>query len=112
MHGRRSLLAPAAALAVVGGLAACPLILWHRVLGDILASFNLTLAYLAAELGPWLLLGVSVGLLVPVAISTGLHPEDRLYPRARRLYGIWGVVLYLLAMILLVEVYDLWRFGY
>jgi hypothetical protein len=109
---RTRLLAPASALAVVGLLAAAPLVLWHRVLGDILASFNWTLSYLAAELGPWLLLAAGVGLLVPVAISTGLHPEDRLYPRARRRYSIWGVVLYLLAMILLVELYDLWRFGY
>src|SRR5947209_4238419 len=88
--------APACALAVLVVLVAAPLIFGHRVLSDVLVSFHWTLSYLAGELGPWLLLVAGVAFLVPVAVSAGLDPESRFYPRARRVYFIWGVVLYLL----------------
>ena len=87
-----------------------PIALWHRVLGDILASFHWNASYLMGELGPWLLILASVLFLAPVAISAGRSPESRLYPRARRVYATWGVVVYLLGMGLLVQVATLWRF--
>lgn len=99
------------ALTVVVALAAAPLILWHRVFGDILDSFRWTLPHLAADLGPWLLLATGVGCLVPVALSAHGDPESRYYPRGRRAYFIWGVVLYLLGIVLVVELYDLWKYG-
>jgi hypothetical protein len=99
------------ALAVVVGLAAAPLILWHGVFGEILGSFSWTLPYLAADLGPWLLLATGVGCLIPVALSARGNPESRFYPRGRRAYFIWGVVLYLLGIVLVVELYDLWMYG-
>ena len=52
-----------------------------------------------------------MGFLLPVALSAGLHPESRLYPRRRSVYFIWGVVLYLLGIVLVLEVYNLWRYG-
>src|SRR2546423_2260600 len=96
------LVAIASALAVVGAFAAAPLILWHRVFGDILGSFRWTLSYLAVDLGPWLLLAAGVGLLLPVVFSIGLDPESRFYPRSRRSCFIWGIVLYLLGIILVI----------
>lgn len=102
--------APGSALGVVLVLVAVPLALWHRVLGDVLVSFHWSLSYAAAELGPWLLLLAGVGCLIPVAVSSGLHPESRLYPRGRRGYFTWGVVLYLLGCVLVLETYDLWSY--
>jgi hypothetical protein len=99
------------ALVVVGALAAAPLILWHRVIGDILDSFRWTPSYLTVDLGPWLLLATGVALLLPVALSAGLHPESRFHPRGRQVYFLWGVVLYLLGIVLVIQLYDLWNYS-
>lgn len=109
---RRRLAAPGAALAVVIALILAPLLLWHGVLRDVLSSFHWSLTYAVAELGPWLLLASGVACLVPVALSCGLHPESRLYPRGRRSYFVWGVVLYLLGTALVVQMYDLWSYAH
>lgn len=105
------MLAVGSALAVVAILAAVPLILWHRVFGDILGSFSFTVPYLATDLGPWLLLAAGVGCLVPVALSARGNPESRFYPRARRAYFNSGVALYLLGIVLVIELYNLWKYG-
>ena len=114
MSGQRRGPLAAAVLAgtwlIVG--AALPFALWHRVLTDELAAFHFTLSYLASELGPWCLVIGGLLFLVPVAASAGLHPESRAYPRARRAYATWGIVLYLLGLILLVEVAQLWRLSH
>jgi hypothetical protein len=109
---RARLAAPGGALAVVLLLAGVPLVLGHRVLHDVLVSFHWSLSYAFGELGPWLLMLAGVGCLVPVAISAGLDPESRLYPRARRVYFIWGVILYLLGSVLTVELYDVWAYAH
>lgn len=106
------LYAPICAFGVIALLAAIPLLLWHRVLSDVLASFHWTPVYLLGELGPWLLLVVGLGFLIPVALSAGLDPESRLYPRGRRAYFIWGVVLYLMGIAVVVQMYDLWNYSH
>jgi hypothetical protein len=103
---------PARALGTVLILTLAPLGLWHQVPSDELASFHWSLAYAAAELGPWLLLLAGVGFLVPVALSAGSHPESRLYPRGRRSYFVWGVVLYLLGAVLAFQVFDVWSYAH
>jgi hypothetical protein len=110
LHSQR-LAAVGSALAVLAGLAAAPVIFWHQVCGDILDSFRWTLSYLAVDLGPWLLLAAGLAFLLPVALSVGLDPESRFYPRRRPLYFIWGVVLYLLGILLVIELYDLWKYS-
>jgi hypothetical protein len=109
---RTGRLAATSALAVVVVLALVPVILLHRLLIDVLASFHWSLSYIAAELGPWLVLAGSIAFLIPVAISSGLHPESQLYPRARRAYFMWGVVLYLLGGLLVVQMYDVWNYAH
>ena len=109
---RARLAAPSVALGVVVVLVGVPLVLGHRVLRDVIISFHWSLSYAFGELGPWLLLLAGVGFLVPVAISSGLDPESRLYPRARRVYFIWGVILYLLGAVLTVELYDVWAYAH
>jgi hypothetical protein len=103
---------PAVALATLVGLAIAPLLLWHQVLRDELASFHWSLSYVGSELGPWLLLLTGVGFLLPVALSAGLHPESRLYPRGRAALFAWGVVLYLLGVALAVQVFDVWNYSH
>jgi hypothetical protein len=103
---------PLGALGVILVLAALPLALWHRVLSDVLVSFHWSLSYAAADLGPWLLLLAGVMFLIPVAVSSGLHPESRLYPRARRSYFVWGVVLYLLGAVLAAQMFEVWGYSH
>ena len=104
--------APLPALAALLTLAGAPLLLWHRVLQDELAAFHWSLGYGAAELGPWLLLLSGLGFMLPVALSAGLDPESRMYPRSRRELFIWGVSLYLLGAILAVEVFFVWNYAH
>jgi hypothetical protein len=101
---------PAGALGALLLLIGLPLALWHQVLHDVLASFRWSVPYAATDLGPWLLLLVGVLFLVPVAISSGLHPESRLYPRGRRSYFVWGVVLYLLGALLAAQLFEVWGY--
>ena len=103
---------PAGALGMTLLLAAVPLALWHQVLRDVLVSFHWSLSYAAAELGPWLLLLAGVMFLIPVAVSAGLHPESRLYPRARRAYYVWGIVLYLLGALLAAQLFEVWGYAH
>ncbi len=102
------------ALELVGllAMAILPVTLWYRVLLDILASFHLSFAYIVEEFSPWLLLLAGVTFLLPVAASAGLHPENRLYPQARKAYASWGVALYLLGLMLMVQVAQLWHFAH
>lgn len=79
-------------------LALAPWLVFHRVLGDVLAGFRLDLGYLLAVLSPWLLIAAGIAFLAPVAWSAGADPEGRFYPRARAAYLGWGLTLYLLGV--------------
>jgi uncharacterized membrane protein len=92
--------------------ATLPVLLWHRVLRDIVASFRWSFTYVASELSPWLLLLAGIAFMLPVAASVGLSRESRLYPRARRVYAGWGIVLYLLGLLLAIEVAEVWRYSH
>jgi hypothetical protein len=94
------------------GLTVFPVVVWHRVLGDIMGSFHWSFSYAVGELSPWFLLLAGVVFLLPVAVSAGRHPESRLYPRARKAYIGWGTVLYLLGMILVVQMAQVWRYAH
>ena len=59
-----------------------------------------------------LLLGAGILFLIPVAVSSGLHPESRLYPRGRRSYFVWGVVLYLLGTLLAAQLFEVWGYAH
>ena len=93
-------------------LSVVPVLIWHRVLDDIFASFRWNLSYVMGELSPWFLLLAGVAFLVPVAVSVGRTPESLLYPRARRAYVGWGTVLYLLGLALALQVSEVWRFAH
>jgi hypothetical protein len=102
----------ASALAWLAALVTVPVLVWHRMLGDVLGQFRFSLRYLVAELSPWLLLLAGLAFLVPVALSSGRDPESRLYPRARRVYFAWGITLYLLGTALAIQVADIWSYAH
>jgi hypothetical protein len=56
---------------------------------------------------PWFLLGCGLLFLLPVALSAGMNPENRFFPRSRGAYAGWGVSLYLLGLILGSQVAQL-----
>jgi hypothetical protein len=93
-------------------MAIAPFAIWHRMLGDILSSFDLSLTYVVSELTPWFLFVAAIAFLVPVAVSVGRDPESRLYPRARRAYIAWGTVAYLLGLLLTLQVAEVWRYSH
>lgn len=105
-------IAMVAAFAWLVVLVVGPLALWHQVLHDILVSFHWSFRYAMMELTPWFLLLAGIVFLVPVALSAGRHPESRLYPRSRRVYFAWGVVLYLLGCALTIQVVDVWSYAH
>lgn len=107
-----SVRSPARAISIVLVLTVVPLAMWHRVLSDELSAFHWSLGYAATDMGPWLLLLAGVGFLVPVALSAGSDPESRLYPRGRGSYFVWGVVLYLLGVVLAFEAFDVWSYAH
>jgi hypothetical protein len=112
MTGSVRIARPAGAVGALLLLMAIPLALWHRVLHDVLVSFHWSVSYAAAELGPWLLLLAGILFLIPVAVSSGLHPESRLYPRGRRSYFVWGIVLYLLGALLAAQLFEVWGYAH
>ena len=45
-----------------------------------------------------------VVLFIPYAVSVGMDPDGRFYPRARNAYLGWGISLYLLGFLLAWQV--------
>lgn len=104
--------ARAQAAAWLLALIAVPIALWHSVLNDVLGSFHWSVNYFFAELSPWLVLLAAIAFLIPVAVSAGLSPNSRLYPRARRAYIAWGSVLYILGCVLAVQLTAVWSYAH
>jgi hypothetical protein len=84
--------------------AALPPLLWHRAIGAIASDFRLELEYLVTGWTGYGLIGAGLLFLMPVVVSIGRSPESRLYPRSRNAYAGWGVVLYLLGVMLASQV--------
>jgi hypothetical protein len=110
VSGRRRVLLAATEAGALLLLVFLPLAIWHALLADVLDSFHLAWDYFIGELTPWFLLLAGIAFLVPVAASAGLHPENPRYPRARKAYASWGVVLYLLGVILMMPVAEIWTY--
>lgn len=83
--------------------AALPWLLWRRAIAAVASGFRFDPAYLAGWV-PWVLIGLGVLFLVPVAWSAGRDPDSRWYPRARNAYLAWGVTLYLCGCALATQV--------
>jgi hypothetical protein len=95
----------AGALGVLGAIA-MPIVLFHRVIGEVVGPFRLDFRYLIGYL-PWLLMALGIICFIPVALSIGRTPASRLYPRARNAYAGWGITVYLLGLALATQVQQL-----
>jgi hypothetical protein len=83
--------------------ASAPWLLWHRALSLVARDFRFEPGYLSGWI-PWLLIGLGLLFLIPVAASAGRDPGTRWYPRARNAYAGWGVTLYILGCALAAQV--------
>lgn len=84
-----------------------PILLWHRAIAIIATDFRLDLGYLVTGWTPYALIALGLLFSVPVVLSIGRDPSSCLYPRSRHAYGAWGVVLYMLGMVLASQVQQI-----
>ena len=77
--------------------AATPVVLFRHAVALLAASFEWDAHYLTGWL-PWVLITGGLLFFVPVALSAGMNPDSRFFPRARSAYAGWGVSLYLLGL--------------
>jgi hypothetical protein len=83
---------------------ALPTWIFRDLVGHLATSFQPDLNWLfTGAIGFALMFG---GLLasVPVVLSIGRTPDDRMYPRSRGSLAGWGVSLYLLGAMLVVQI--------
>ena len=83
--------------------AALPIVLWHDAIGLMARGFRFDAPILAGWLG-YGLIAAALAFFVPVLISIGRKPNDRLYPRSRNALMGWGISCYVLGMALAVQV--------
>ena len=91
-------------LAGFAAAVALPIVLWHRAIAIVASDFRLDLDYLVTGWTAYTLIAAGLLFSVPVVLSIGRRPGSRLYPRSRQAYAAWGVVLYLLGMLLASQV--------
>ena len=85
---------------------ALPLLLWHRAMLAEASRFSFDWRYLSGWT-PWVLIALGLCFFVPVAVSAGMSPASRYYPRARKAYLGWGITLYLLGFALATQIDQL-----
>jgi hypothetical protein len=84
--------------------AALPAVLWHDAIAEIASDFRIEPGYLVTGWTGYGLIALGLLLMLPVALSTGRSPGNRLYPRARNAYMGWGTSLYVLGLALASQV--------
>jgi len=90
-----------------GGLACAlvgPLVVWREAIRAVSTDFSWELDYLVMGWTGYFLIGAGLLFMLPVVVSIGRLPGDRLYPRARNAYAGWGITLYLLGCAIAVQV--------
>ncbi len=91
----------------VGGLIAAtviPVVLFWDLLGDVATTFEPSLNWLLTGASGFGLIFAGVAAVTPVVLSIGRTPDSRLYPRSRGALAGWGVSLYLMGAMLLVQI--------
>lgn len=81
-----------------------PLLVWHEPIGLVATDFRLDLQYLITGWTGYGMIMAGLLFLLPVAVSVGRRPDDRLYPRSRNAYIGWGITLYLLGCAIATQV--------
>jgi hypothetical protein len=83
---------------------ALPAVLWREPIALVATDFRFDVQYLVMGWTGYFLIAAGLLFLLPVVVSVGRHPEDRLYPRSRNAYVGWGVTLYLLGCAIATQV--------
>ena len=93
-------------LGVAGLIAATaiPVVLFRDLLADVATTFEPSLNWLLTGASGFALIFAGVIAATPVVISIGRTPDSRLYPRSRGALAGWGVSLYLLGSMLLLQI--------
>ena len=84
--------------------AAIPVVLFHDLLSDVASTFEPSLNWLLTGASGFALIFAGVIAVTPVVISIGRTPDSRLYPRSRGSLAGWGVSLYLMGAMLLIQI--------
>jgi hypothetical protein len=93
-------------LGLAGLIAAAgvPVVLFRDLLSDVATTFEPSLNWLLTGASGFALIFAGVIAATPVVISIGRTPDSRLYPRSRGALAGWGVSLYLMGAMLLVQI--------
>ncbi len=91
------------ALALVASLVAGPMFVWHDLIVALIAGFHLEPGYLIVAWSGFVLMAVGVLAFLPIALTSGGDPGGRFYPRRRDTITGWGMSLYLLGLLLVVQ---------
>ena len=89
------------ALIAAGGV---PAFLYHDLLEQVFSSFTLDVGYIAFGASGFTLIALGLLASLPVVLSIGRNPDSRLYPRSRAALAGWGVSLYLLGIMLVIQI--------
>ena len=84
--------------------AAVPVILFWDLRGDVAGTFEPSLNWLLTGASGFALMAAGWMAVAPVVLSIGRTPDSRLYPRSRGALDVWGVSLYLLGSMLLLQI--------
>jgi hypothetical protein len=93
-------------LALAGLIAAgaIPGFLYRDLLGQVLGGFTFDVGYIAFGASGFGLMALGLLASLPVVLSIGRNPDSRLYPRSRGALAGWGVSLYLLGIMLVIQI--------
>ena len=93
-------------LALIGlaAAAALPAILYQDLLDQVFSNFSLDAGYIAFGASGFALMALGLIAAIPVALSIGRNPDSRLYPRSRGALAGWGISLYLLGAVLVIQI--------
>jgi hypothetical protein len=84
--------------------AGIPVVLFRNLLTDVAGTFEPSLNWLVTGASGFALIFAGVIAVTPVVISIGMTPDSRLYPRSRAALAGWGVSLYLMGSMLLLQI--------
>jgi hypothetical protein len=93
-----------AALVALVAAGAVPAFLYRNLLTQVFGNFTLDFGYIAFGASGFTLMALGLLASLPVVLSIGRNPDSRLYPRSRGALAGWGVSLYLLGAVLVVQI--------
>jgi hypothetical protein len=83
---------------------AVPAFLYRDLLQDVIGNFTFDVGYIAFGASGFALMALGLLASLPVVLSIGRNPDSRLYPRSRGALAGWGVSLYLLGIMLVIQI--------